>query len=86
LFLIGLSLTFSKAHAQTNITLTGNVIDEATRLPVAGATVHIKGTTHEVTTDDAGRFGFLTGQRLPVTYIVSYDSIYKEPVYKLSKT
>src|SRR5215218_516186 len=73
IFIVTLLLaTFSKAHAQANITLTGLVLDDGTQLPLSGATVHIKGTTHEVITDDAGRFGFLTGQHLPVTYIVSY--------------
>jgi TonB-dependent starch-binding outer membrane protein SusC len=57
---------------QNNINLSGKVVDKATGSPLSGATVHIKGTTHEVVTNDAGEFYFLTGQRLPVTYIVSY--------------
>ncbi|MEI6946803.1 TonB-dependent receptor [Paraflavisolibacter sp. H34] len=60
------------SRAQTNITLSGKVTDQSGKLPLAGATVHIKGTTHEVVTNDRGEFSFLTGQRLPVTYIVSY--------------
>lgn len=59
-------------YAQHNITINGKVVDGAMKLPLAGATVHIKGTTHEVITDSKGEFRFLTGQRLPVTYIVSY--------------
>jgi len=55
-----------------NVQLVGKVVDSNTKLPLYGATVHIKGTTHEVTTDDQGAFHFLTGQRLPVTYLVSY--------------
>ncbi len=48
------------------------VSDKTTHQPLAGATVHIKGTTHEVVTDDKGQFNFLTGQKLPVTYVISY--------------
>ncbi|MFT3822577.1 MAG: SusC/RagA family TonB-linked outer membrane protein [Chitinophagaceae bacterium] len=60
-------------HAQqNNIDLSGRVIDKATNQPLAGATVHIKGTTHEVLTDEKGNFYFLTGQKLPVTYVISY--------------
>lgn len=57
---------------QNNITIHGKVIDGTTKLPLAGATVHIKGTTHEVVTDENGHFNFLTGQQLPVTYTISY--------------
>lgn len=60
------------AFAQSNITISGKVIDGTTKSPLAGATVHIKGTTHEVITDGKGEFHFLTGQHLPVTYVVSY--------------
>jgi TonB-linked SusC/RagA family outer membrane protein len=67
-----LLLTVVDLQAQNNITLTGKVVDKGTKLPLAGATVHIKGTTHEVVTNDAGEFHFLTGQRLPVTYVISY--------------
>src|SRR5690349_20957122 len=58
--------------AQVNITFNGKVSDAVTKQPLAGATVHIMGTTHEVVTDNNGKFHFLTGQRLPVTYSISY--------------
>jgi TonB-linked SusC/RagA family outer membrane protein len=68
-----LLLLFSRAQAQTtNVSLWGRVIDEKTKEPLAGATVHIKGTTHEVLTDNTGEFKFITGQRVPLTYIISY--------------
>ncbi|MEI6949967.1 TonB-dependent receptor [Paraflavisolibacter sp. H34] len=69
--LFGLSLFPAQAQ-NNNITFNGKVLDRGTRLPLAGATVHIKGTTHEVVTDNKGEFHFLTGQRLPVTYVVSF--------------
>ena len=37
-----------------------------------GAVVHIKGTTHEVLTDENGQFNFITGQKFPYTLAVSY--------------
>ncbi|HVG15265.1 MAG TPA: TonB-dependent receptor plug domain-containing protein, partial [Chitinophagaceae bacterium] len=65
--------TSTLVRAQNNnISLNGKVIDASSRTPLIGATVHIKGTTHEVVTDNRGEFKFLTGQRLPVTYTVSY--------------
>lgn len=61
------------AHAQNkNITLFGKVIDAKTREPLAGASVHLKNTTHEVLTDSQGEFRFLTGQKVPVDIIVSF--------------
>ncbi|HYO22576.1 MAG TPA: SusC/RagA family TonB-linked outer membrane protein, partial [Flavisolibacter sp.] len=68
-----------------NTTLSGRVIDQQTKLPLGGATVNIKGTTHEVVTDDRGEFKFVTAQRVPLTYVVSYvgyqtfEAIQKEP-------
>src|ERR1700722_13146485 len=55
-----------------NITLVGKVYDSKSGVALPGATVHIKGTTHEVITDKAGEFRFLTGQRPPLVLIVSY--------------
>jgi TonB-linked SusC/RagA family outer membrane protein len=55
-----------------NIALVGRVSDEKTGDPLPGAVIHIKGTTHEVAADNNGEFRFITGQRVPVVYIVSY--------------
>ncbi|MBO9204264.1 MULTISPECIES: SusC/RagA family TonB-linked outer membrane protein [Niastella] len=57
--------------AQTS-TLAGRIIDERTNVPLAGATIQIKGSTHKVVTNDKGEFTFITAQHLPLTYIVSY--------------
>ena len=70
--------------AQTG-TLTGRIIDDRTRGPLAGATIQIKGSTHKVVTNDKGEFTFITAQHLPLTYIVSYvgyqtiEAIQNEP-------
>jgi TonB-dependent starch-binding outer membrane protein SusC len=52
--------------------LHGTIVDSATKYPVQGATVQIAGTTHAVATNGAGRFEFITGQRLPLILEVSY--------------
>ena len=67
-------LVFSQVDVQPTInsTLSGRVIDSKTQLPLAGAVVHIKGTTHEVLVDDKGKFNFVTGQKFPYLLDVSF--------------
>ncbi len=65
-------LMSSVAATQGNTRLTGLVRDKSTGQPLAGATVHIKGSTHEVVTNEKGEFAFVTAQHLPLTYTVSY--------------
>ena len=57
---------------QNNITLSGRIIDAKTQQPIEGALVHIKGTTHEVLSGGNGEFSFLTGQKVPVIYQISF--------------
>ncbi|GAO41916.1 SusC/RagA family TonB-linked outer membrane protein [Flavihumibacter petaseus] len=57
-----------------NSTLSGKIVDAKTKLPLGGAVVHIKGTTHEVATDNDGNFHFVTGQKFPYILQVSYVS------------
>src|SRR5258708_27763495 len=61
-----------RAQNNGNQTLTGKVFDQKTGIGLPGATVHLKGTTHEVATEKDGTFRFLTGQKLPVVLIVTY--------------
>ncbi|MBO9202471.1 MULTISPECIES: SusC/RagA family TonB-linked outer membrane protein [Niastella] len=68
-----LSLVSLSASAQNNnVQLVGKVVDDRTKEPLAGAVVHIKGTTHHVVADDEGAFTFITGQKIPVVYEVSH--------------
>ena len=69
------------ATNQNNINLSGKVLDAKTKLPLEGATVHIKGTTHTVPTDNKGDFKFITGQKLPITYIIDYIGYQQQEVY-----
>jgi TonB-dependent SusC/RagA subfamily outer membrane receptor len=71
-FLLLTTFFFSSNAFAQNGTLTGKVIDERTKAPLAGATVHIKGSTHEVVTSETGEFTFVTAQHLPLTYTVSF--------------
>ncbi|WP_325645103.1 TonB-dependent receptor [Chitinophaga sp.] len=60
-----------RSIVQNNISLSGRIIDAKSQQPVAGAIVHIKGTTHEVQSGPNGEFAFLTGQKVPVIYQIS---------------
>lgn len=60
--------------------LDGTVVNKITNLPIPGATVNIKGTTHTVITDAAGKFYFQTGQKFPYTLIITYVG-YKKAEY-----
>ncbi|WP_240155138.1 TonB-dependent receptor [Chitinophaga sp. Cy-1792] len=66
---------------QHNISLSGKVIDAKTSQPLEGATVHIKGTTHEVQTNQQGDFFFRTGQKVPVVYIISVIGYQLKEIY-----
>ena len=79
-FLVALVTTTTYAQ-NNNLSLNGKVIDAKYKTPLAGATVHIKGTTHEVSTDLKGNFQFVTGQKVPVTYIVSFVGYETEEVF-----
>lgn len=74
LTVIGLFIfTALPSLAQTNnIGLTGKVYDDKQKLPLEGATVKLKGTTHQVVTKKDGSFEFITGQTVPVTYLVTF--------------
>lgn len=68
-----LSFVFFSASAQNNnLTLGGKILDKTGKAPLEGATVHIKGTTHEVVTGKQGEFQFVTGQKPPFVLIVSF--------------
>lgn len=59
-------------HPTINTIFSGKVVDGKTGLPLEGAVIQIKGTTHEVLADNAGKFNFKTAQVLPYILIVSH--------------
>ncbi|MBE8724371.1 SusC/RagA family TonB-linked outer membrane protein [Flavobacterium hungaricum] len=67
---IGIKAQETKPLIQSK--LEGTVIDAATKEPIIGASINIKGTTHGVVTDFDGKFFFQTGQKLPYTLIVTF--------------
>lgn len=68
---------FTLLHAQEtqpliNATFEGVVRDAVSQEPLVGATLQLAGVTHGTKTDRQGQFRFVTGQKLPITVIVSY--------------
>lgn len=69
LLLIALCLGMSPLYAQT--TVTGTVTD-ATKEPLIGANVVLKGTSSGTTTDFDGNFNLVITEKPPFTLVVSY--------------
>lgn len=69
LLLIALCLGMSSLYAQT--TVTGTVTD-ASKEPLIGANVVLKGTTSGTTTDFDGNFNLVITEKPPFTLVVSY--------------
>lgn len=72
IFLVSIGIYAQNTKPLIQSKLDGTVLNKITNLPVAGATVTIKGTTHAVQTDSEGKFYFQTGQKFPYTLIISY--------------
>ena len=72
LFFAALGVLAQTETPLINSRLVGRVLDSATKQPIPGAVVRIKGVTHQVATDDRGNFVFVTGQKLPYTLVVTY--------------
>src|SRR5690606_16091522 len=64
---------FSQVQPQPiiNATSDGLVIDSLSNAPIEVATVQLEAVTHSVRTDRDGKFVFITGQKLPLTLIVT---------------
>jgi TonB-dependent starch-binding outer membrane protein SusC len=71
LFLVLVSPILSNAQTR-EVILTGRITDAKSNDPLAGVVVHIKGTTHQVLTDEKGDFKFVTAQTVPLVYELSY--------------
>ncbi|QKJ62678.1 TonB-dependent receptor [Flavobacterium sp. M31R6] len=80
IFLISVGIYAQNTKPLIQSKLDGTVVNKITNLPVAGATVTIKGTTHAVVTDTEGKFYFQTGQKFPYTLVVTYIG-YKKTEY-----
>lgn len=80
IFLVSFGIYAQNTKPLIQSKLDGTVVNKITNLPVAGATVTIKGTTHAVLTDSEGKFYFQTGQKFPYTLVVTYIG-YKKTEY-----
>ena len=68
----------SSVEPTINTVLNGVIIDGKSKLPLEGAVVGIKGTTHVVVASKEGKFNFKTGQIFPYTLVIThigYESI-----------
>lgn len=71
------TVSISTTHAQVetkpiiNASLVGKVVDASNKESLQGVTIQLEGVTHQVKTDNTGAFQFVTGQKLPLTLIVS---------------
>ncbi|MFD1768998.1 TonB-dependent receptor [Sphingobacterium suaedae] len=63
-----------------NASIVGTVVDADTKEPLVGVTVQLEAVTHSVKTDMDGKFQFITGQKLPVTVVVTYIGYEKKTV------
>lgn len=78
--LLFLSITGVVALAQS-VTISGTVTDKATREPIPGVGITVKGKTSGTATNENGKFSFSTTQKAPFTIVISfigYTSLEKE--------
>jgi len=71
-FFAAIGFLSAKAQDQPNTTIKGNVLDLKTKNPIAGATIHIDGSTNTAVTDNKGSFQLTTYKKLPVTLFISF--------------
>lgn len=81
-FALASSITLSAQETTPiiNADIEGRVVDTDTKRPIEGVTVQLQGVTHSVKTDINGVFKFITGQKLPVTVIVTSVGYEKKSV------
>ena len=79
-FVPGISQAQTDPPPLINSTLAGTVLDARTKETMVGVTVQLKGTTHVASTDNKGRFNFVTGQKFPYVLIISYTGYEKVEV------
>lgn len=65
-------LLVTAIHISAGVNIKGHVQDKATKVPVAGANVLVKGTDEGGATDIKGNFQFRTSTRLPLVLQVSH--------------
>jgi len=66
-----LCITAVVAQAQT-VTISGAVTDKATKEPIPGVGITVKGTTMATATDMSGKYALIVKQAAPFTIVISY--------------
>jgi outer membrane receptor protein involved in Fe transport len=66
-----LCVTGISAYAQS-VVISGTVTDKATREPIPGAGITVKGTTSATATNSNGKYSLSTTQKPPFTVVISY--------------
>ncbi|MGX5819053.1 TonB-dependent receptor [Chitinophaga lutea] len=72
LFLALLPGVWHPLSAQTQRTVTGTVVDAATKQPMPGVSVTVKGASTGAITNSNGEFSVKTGRSLPLTLVFTY--------------
>ncbi|HYK76743.1 MAG TPA: TonB-dependent receptor [Daejeonella sp.] len=72
LFLVTSSIVTAQIARAQNVTVSGTVIDKQTNEPLAGVAVSVKGKTIGTSTNENGKFSFVTSENTPFTIEVSY--------------
>jgi iron complex outermembrane receptor protein len=71
-FITGISTIHAQQAPIINARIKGKVSDIQSNEILIGASISIKGTTNGSVTDENGEFVLITGQKLPLTLMVSY--------------
>jgi iron complex outermembrane receptor protein len=71
-FIAGISTLHAQQAPIINARIKGKVSDIQSNEILIGASISIKGTTNGSVTDENGEFVLITGQKLPLTLMVSY--------------
>ncbi|HMO62825.1 MAG TPA: TonB-dependent receptor [Ferruginibacter sp.] len=80
LLLFGLLSSFFFTNAQDGTSISGKILSEKNKSALPGASVHIKGSTNTVVTDNSGSFKIVTYKKLPVVLVVSYTGFKEKEI------
>lgn len=88
IFLLTLFLLLAvllQSYSQESTALTGRVVNKKDQGVLPGATIHIKGSTNTVITDEKGEFKIITFKKIPLVLIASYTG-FKENEIPVNST
>src|SRR5664279_346669 len=71
-FLLAIGFLPVKAQDNLQTAISGRIIEPKEKNGLAGATIHVQGSTNTVITDDKGAFNLTTYKKIPVVLYISY--------------